>query len=97
MKKKQIKNIKNIFFIRIKNKIKNMFLTTLGATLISHLPSPLQLLHIGLYSHNHERTFNAVNFTLASASSIIEAEAMANQLMTSLVMWADHKQLAIAP
>ena len=34
---------------------------------------------------------------LASASSIVEAEARANQLCSTLVRWADGKQLDIAP
>ena len=33
---------------------------------------------------------------LASAPSIVEAEARANQLCSTLVKWADGKQLAIA-
>ena len=38
------------------------------------------------------------NFTLlASASSIVEAELKANLICSSLVRWADGKQLAIAP
>ena len=34
---------------------------------------------------------------LASTPSIVEAEARANQLCSSLVRWADDNQLAIAP
>ena len=34
---------------------------------------------------------------LASVSSLVEAEARVNQLCSSLVRWADGKQLAIAP
>ena len=42
--------------------------------------------------------FYADYFTLlASAPSIVEADARANQLCTTLVRWADGKQLAIAP
>ena len=43
-------------------------------------------------------TSYADNFTLlAYAPSILEAEARANQLCSSLVRWTDGKQLAIAP
>ena len=43
-------------------------------------------------------TSYADDFTLlASAPSIVEAEARANQLCTILVRWADDKKLAIAP
>ena len=45
-----------------------------------------------------DMTSYAENFTLlASAPSIVEAEARANQLCTILVRWADGKQQAIAP
>ena len=45
-----------------------------------------------------DMTSYADDFTLlASAPSIVEAEASANQLCTILLRWADGKQLAIAP
>ena len=43
-------------------------------------------------------TSDADDFTLlASAPSIVKADGRANQLCSSLVRWADGKQLAIAP
>ena len=47
---------------------------------------------------NLDMTFYADDSTLlASAPSIVEAEARANQLCSSLVRWVNGKQLAIAP
>ena len=68
-----------------------------GSTIgIRHLPSPLQQICVGL--PNLDMTSYAHDFSLlVSASSIVEAEARANQLSSSLVTWAGGKQLAIAP
>ena len=63
------------------------FLPHVGLCLtgIRHLPSPLQPLCIGLPNSRPDMTSYANNFTLlASAPSIVEAEARAIQLCSSL-------------
>ena len=61
--------------------------------------SPALFNHFVLYCliSDFDMTSYADDFALlASAPSIVEAEARANQLCSSLVRWADGKQLAIA-
>ena len=67
-----------------------------GPTGIRHLPSPLQPLCFRL--PNSRFDVLADDFTmlmLASTPSIVEADARANLLCSSVVRWADCKQLAI--
>ena len=69
-----------------------------GAIGICHLPSPLQPLESDCPITDSDMTSYADDFTLlASAPSIEESEAWAIQLCSTLVRWADGKQMAIAP
>ena len=65
--------------------------SVISSALFNHFVSDCPIPDLDMTSYADDITM------LASASSLVEAEARANQLCSSLVRWADGKQLAIAP